>query len=188
MPEQPARPLGAIILTGGASSRMGGDKAAQMWGDRRAIDHVASLAADAGAWPVVSAGSGDFGLPRALEPAPYSGPVAGLLAGLALLGDSARRVLVLAVDAPTLQLGDLASLLAAGFPGAAFAGFPLPMVIDRAAVPSGAQGDWALRRFVEGAGLTQIAPETDAVLRIRGANTPQERAILLGAAFPRSGA
>jgi molybdopterin-guanine dinucleotide biosynthesis protein A len=184
MPEHAARALGAIILTGGASARMGADKAAQLWGDRRAIDLVASLAADVGAGPVISAGGGDFGLPRALDPAPHSGPVSGVLAGLAVLGDGARRILVLAVDAPTLRPGDLAPLLAADSPGAAFAGFPLPMVIDRAAVPADARGDWALRRFVERAGLLQIAPDDEAMLRIRGANTPEERTRLLGGASP----
>jgi molybdopterin-guanine dinucleotide biosynthesis protein A len=62
------------------------------------------------------------------------------------------------------------------------------MVIDRAAVPADAQGDWALRRLVQGAGLLQIAPDPEAMLRIRGANTPEERARLMAATFPGSGA
>ncbi|HWU81604.1 MAG TPA: NTP transferase domain-containing protein, partial [Caulobacter sp.] len=35
-----AVPFGAIILTGGASRRMGADKAALDWGGQRAVDRV----------------------------------------------------------------------------------------------------------------------------------------------------
>ena len=41
--------LGAIILSGGASSRMGVDKAAMDWLGRRAVDRVADLAFEVGA-------------------------------------------------------------------------------------------------------------------------------------------
>ena len=167
--------LGAIILTGGASRRMGADKAGQLWAGRRAVDRVADLARALGAGVVVSAGDGDFGLPRAPDPAPLSGPVAGVLAGIALVRGQVTRVLVLAVDAPTLLAGDLAPLLAAGGAGAAFEGQPLPMVLDLAAVPQDAQDDWPLRRFVERAGLIQVALDPELTPRLRGANTPQER-------------
>ena len=40
--------LGAIILTGGASSRMGADKAEALWLGVRAVDRVAARSA----WPV----------------------------------------------------------------------------------------------------------------------------------------
>lgn len=172
--------LGAIILTGGASRRMGTDKAAQLWDGRRAVDRVADLARVLGATVVVSAGDGEFGLPRAPDPAPLSGPVAGVLAGIALVRGQVGRVLVLAVDAPTLQPEDLAPLLAAGGVGAAFEGQPLPMVLDISAVPADAQADWPLRRFVERAGLIQVALDLALLPRLRGANTPEERARLAG--------
>lgn len=178
MPHSPT--LGAIILTGGASRRMGTDKAAQLWGGRRAIDHVADLAHALGARVVVSAGDGEFGLPRAPDPSPLSGPVAGVLAGIAMMKDQVGRVLVLAVDAPTIRPADLAPLLAADGPGAAFEGQPLPMVLDLAAVPAGAQADWPLRRFVERAGLIQVALDVAVLPRLRGANTPEERDRLAG--------
>ena len=172
--------LGAIILTGGASRRMGTDKAAQLWDGRRAVDLVADLARALGATVIVSAGDGEFGLPRAPDPAPLSGPVAGVLAGLDLLGGQVARVLVLAVDAPTIRPEDLAPLLAAEAPGAAFVGQPLPMVLDLAARPGDAQADWPLRRFVERAGLIQLAPDPVLLPRLRGANTPTERDRLAG--------
>ncbi|WP_340644733.1 NTP transferase domain-containing protein [Phenylobacterium sp.] len=172
--------LGAIILTGGASRRMGTDKAAQLWDGRRAVDLVAELARALGAKVVVSAGDGAFGLPRAPDPAPLSGPVAGVLAGIALVRGQVDRVLVLAVDAPTINPEDLAPLLAAGAPGAAFDGQPLPMVLDIAAVPQDAQDDWPLRRFVARAGLIQIPLDLELLPRLRGANTPEERDRLAG--------
>jgi molybdopterin-guanine dinucleotide biosynthesis protein A len=176
----PPPTLGAIILTGGASRRMGTDKAAQLWDGRRAVDWVAELARSVGATVVVSAGDGEFGLPRAPDPTPLSGPVAGVLAGVALLADQVGRVLVLAVDAPTIRPEDLAPLLAAEAPGAAFEAQPLPMVLDLAAVPGDAQADWPLRRFVERAALIQVALDPELLPRLRGANTPQERDRLTG--------
>lgn len=179
--------LGAIILTGGASRRMGADKASQLWGGRRAVDRVADLARTLGAVVVVSAGEGDFGLPRAPDPAPFSGPVAGVLAGIALVRGQVARVLVLAVDAPTLLAADLAPLLEPAGAGAAYDGQPLPMVLDLAAVPKDAQDDWPLRRFVERAGLIQVALDPELSPRLRGANTPQERERLAQGLEPGKG-
>ena len=41
--------LGAVILTGGSSRRMGADKAAELWFGVRAVDRVAEVARDCGA-------------------------------------------------------------------------------------------------------------------------------------------
>jgi molybdopterin-guanine dinucleotide biosynthesis protein A len=172
-------PLCAIILTGGASSRMGVDKAVQLWTGERAVDRVAQLAKALGARRIVTAGDGDYGFERAPDPKPQSGPVAGVLMGLATLRGEPGRILVLAVDAPTLAPADLEVLLSAAGPGATFVGLPLPMVIKPAAVPAEAQFDWPLRRLVERAGLTQVSVEPSAAARARGANTPEEMARLL---------
>lgn len=164
--------LGALILAGGASRRMGRDKGAELWGGVRAVDRVAALAREAGAKEVVVSG-GDYGLPFVPDPAVGAGPVAGLLAAAAAL--TADRLLVLAVDAPTVTLEDLAPLLASG---GSYAGLPLPMVIDRSAIPPDARGDWPLRRFVERAGLAVLPAPAGAEPRLRGANTPAEAAAL----------
>jgi len=172
--------FGAIILTGGASRRMGADKAVQDWGGMRAVDRVAELARRAGAGAVISAG-GDYGFACVPDPERYAGPVAGLLAGVEALQQAGlERCLVLAVDAPTLRLDDLAPLLAEA--GAFYAGFPLPMVLAFDAVPEDAEADWPLRRFVERAGLKQLDCPPDVAGRARGANTPEERAALLAGA------
>lgn len=171
--------LAAIILTGGASSRMGEDKGSRMWGDRRAVDLVAELAMSLGAAPIVTAGSRDYGLPFAPDPQPFSGPVAGVLAGSRLIGSAAPWALVLAVDAPTLSPADLQPLFLAPAPGAAYDGLPLPMWLNLQAISPDAQDDWPLRRLVERAGLAQLSPPPGALARLRGANTPEEQAALL---------
>lgn len=172
--------LGAIILTGGASSRMGEDKAALDWAGLRAVDRVAALARAAGAQSVVTAGMRDYGLPHAPDDEPFAGPVGGVLAGVrALQAAGCARALVLAVDAPTIRPDDLAPLLAQGHPGAAYEGLPLPMIVALSAIPAEAAADWPVKRLAELAGLNQLACPPAARLRLRGANTPQERAALL---------
>ncbi|NQE63903.1 molybdenum cofactor guanylyltransferase [Caulobacter sp. RHG1] len=166
--------LGAIILCGGASRRMGRDKAVLDWGGARAVDRVAALARAVGAQALVTAGA-DFGLPWVPDEDAMAGPVGGVLAGARFLGT--ERLLVLAVDAPTVTVDDLAPLLPGG---GHYEGLPVPMVLEAAALPVEAQAGWPLRRLVERAGLAALAAPEGALARLRGANTPEERADLLG--------
>ncbi|MFY8210005.1 MAG: molybdenum cofactor guanylyltransferase [Caulobacter sp.] len=165
--------LGAIILCGGGSRRMGRDKAALDWDGRRAVDRVADLARAVGAEALVTAGA-DLGLPWVADDAAGAGPVGGVLAGARALG--AARLLVLAVDAPTITPGDLAPLLATG---GCYEGLPLPMVLDAAVLPPDAEAGWPLRRLVDRAGLRALPVPNGALARLRGANTPEERDGLL---------
>ncbi len=172
-------PFGVLILTGGGSTRMGVDKAALDWGGVRAVDLLADLARGLGAAQVLTVGA-DHGLPFVPDPEPGAGPVGGVLAGAAALrGAGLARALILAVDAPTVTPADLAPLLAAPAPGAVFEGLPLPMVVSLQALPVEAQAGWPLRRLVERAGLFALPVSSEAEARLRGANTPQERAKLL---------
>ena len=98
-----------------------------------------------------------------------------MLAGARALGTA--RLLVLAVDAPTITPGDLAPLLATG---GCYEGLPLPMVLDAAALPADAEAGWPLRRLVERAGLVALPVPDGALQRLRVANTPEERDGLLG--------
>jgi molybdopterin-guanine dinucleotide biosynthesis protein A len=183
--------LGAIILTGGASSRMGADKATLVWDGRRAVDLLADLSRALGAKVTVTAGAATYGLAAAREDPPGGGPVAGIVAGAAALrAQGCDRAVVLAVDAPTLGVDDLAPLFAADEPGAAFEGLHLPLVMDLSALPPEAGQGWAVGRLVEAAGLARIACAPGARARLRGANTPEERARLIADAAggrPRSG-
>lgn len=165
--------LGAIILCGGGSRRMGRDKAALDWNGRRAVDLVADLARAVGAGALVTAGA-DLGLPWVADDAAGAGPVGGVLAGARALGTA--RLLVLAVDAPTITVGDLAPLLTTG---GCYEGLPVPMVLEAAALPPDAEAGWPLRRLVERAGLRALPVPEGALLRLRGANTPGERDVLL---------
>ena len=173
-------PFGAIILTGGASRRMGTDKALLEWDGRRAVDRVAALAREVGALRVLTAGR-DHGLEHVEDPYPGAGPVAGVLAGArALAAHGMSRALVLAVDAPTVTADDLAALLATPGPGAFYEGLPVPMAVTFDALPSDAQPDWPLMRLVERTGLAALPCDEATRLRLRGANTPEERARLTG--------
>jgi molybdopterin-guanine dinucleotide biosynthesis protein A len=177
--------LGVVILTGGRSSRMGEDKATLDWGGRRAVDRLADLAGTLGASALVTAGGRDYGLPWVADAWPDGGPVAGLAAAVAALrAAGCRRMLALAVDAPTLRADDLEPLLAAPPPGAVFEGLNLPFALDLAHAPADAAPGWAVARFVEQAGLARLACPEDARERLRGANTPAERARLLAAGDP----
>ena len=172
--------LGAIILTGGAGARMGADKATLLWAGQRAVDRVAALARAAGCGVILTAGSNDYGLMLALDAAPGGGPVGGVLAGAeALRRAGCDRALVLAVDAPTARLEDIAPLLAASGVGAAFEALHLPMVFDIAGLPTEAQAGWPLARLADHAGLRRLGCPADARGRLRGANTPAERDALL---------
>lgn len=173
--------LGALILNGGASTRMGADKGALDWGGVSAVQRCRAIAAAVGADPILVVGPGGE-----VED-PRLGPVGGVLAGAAALrGLGLRRALVLAVDAPTLRSDDLAPLLVADEPGAAFEGLHLPMVITLAALPEEARSGWPLGRLADGAGLKRLAPAAEACERLRGANTPLERERLLEAAAAMS--
>jgi len=172
--------LGGLVLAGGASSRMGFDKATADWLGMRAIDRVVALAGAAGANPVFCVGGPACRAPHVAERTPRCGPVGGILAGAeALLAAGCDWALVLAVDAPTLRLADIAPLVAKPDPGAAFDGLHLPMTIDLRRIPADAQPGWPVGRFVERAGLARLTCPDEARMRIRGANTPSERDALL---------
>ncbi|RAK51360.1 molybdenum cofactor guanylyltransferase [Phenylobacterium deserti] len=172
--------LGAMILTGGASSRMGADKAALIWDGLRAVDRVAELARAAGADSVMTVGAVDYGLPFVADEPAFGGPVGGVLAGCqALAAQACRRILVLAVDAPTIQPRDLTPLLAVEAPGAAYEGLHFPLVLDLTALPRDAAADWPMARLAERAGVRRLPCDDADRLRLRGANTPEEREVLL---------
>jgi len=172
--------LGVVILVGGASSRMGADKAALSWNGRSAVERLAALAHGLDADRVLTAGGGEHGLERVDDPEPGGGPVSGIVAGIAALRLTGHgRVLVLAVDAPTVRADDLEPLLASSSPGAAYDGVNLPLVMDIVATPGDAGPGWAVGRLIERARLTRLACPPGATGRLRGANTPDERDRLL---------
>src|SRR5688500_16693472 len=91
--------IAGILLTGGASRRLGSDTALlEVEGRRRVGRAAATLGAVAK--PVVEVGPGWSGLPAVREDPPRSGPLAAVSAGAAALRAVGHDgpVLVLAVD------------------------------------------------------------------------------------------
>lgn len=95
-------PVAGLLLTGGASRRLGVAKATLLLDGERLVDRVARVL-EGIATTVVEVGPGYSNLAAVREEPPGSGPLAALVAGAAALGardDGARAVLVLAVDLP----------------------------------------------------------------------------------------
>lgn len=108
----------AVVLAGGAGSRMGGVvKADLRVRGRRLLDLV--LDATGGARQVVVVGQVRVpdGVLRTMEDPPGQGPAAGLAAGLAALRAPAPWVLVLACDLPGAQSATAPLVAAAGATG-----------------------------------------------------------------------
>lgn len=175
--------LGALVLAGGASRRMGRDKALVDWGGQRAVDRMFNLARAAGAAEILVSGR-DYGLPFVADPSPLSGPVSGVITGVGALSRlHCVTALILAIDTPALEVSDLQPLIEAAGPGATYEGAPLPMVLTVSALPPAAEGGWPLRRLAEQAGLSAIDCPDEVKERIRGANTVEERADLIARFF-----
>lgn len=162
---------GAIILAGGRSSRMGEDKALLSWNGRRAIDRVADLARSVAANEILVSGR-DYGLPYVSDPEPDCGPASGLIATAQAMR-SADRILVFAVDAPTIGSDDVYPLLEVDGPGAVYEDQPVPMVIARDVLLA-CVGQRSLRQIVDAARLRHIVLPLARRARVRGANTPLE--------------
>jgi molybdopterin-guanine dinucleotide biosynthesis protein A len=159
---------------------MGEDKALLVWDGVRAVDRVAGVARAVGADPVLTVGPRDYGVENVMEDPP-AGPVGGVLLAARRLPSRCRRILVLAVDAPTITARDLDPLLSAPSPGAAFSRLHLPFVIEINALPASADSDWSVRRLIETAGLVRPPCPLNSRARVRGANTRRERQALSGA-------
>ncbi len=92
-----------LLLTGGASLRMGVDKASLVLRGERLVDRAARVLA-AVCDSVLEVGHGRSGLPSLCEEPPGDGPLAALVAGGTALGAAARDgVVVLGVDLPFVE-------------------------------------------------------------------------------------
>lgn len=101
---------GAIILAGGKSSRMGSPKAALDWHGSTLLRRVTGLAARTVDGPVVVVRAPEQGLPdlaSSIEVVSDAregrGPMQGLAAGLAAIGERAEVVYVSSTDVPLLH-------------------------------------------------------------------------------------
>jgi molybdenum cofactor guanylyltransferase len=165
----------ALLLTGGASRRLGRDKAAVMVDGVTLARRTAALLVEV-ADPVIEVGpgySGLAGVPHVIETPAGAGPLAAVAAGwtdLAAQGPgSVARALVVATDLPCLTRGLLELL--AWHPGE---GCVVP--VDRSGAPQllcarytaatlagagslVASGERAFRALLEGEAVTWLPPE-----------------------------
>lgn len=100
-----------VILAGGASRRMGRDKATLPWGDSTLLDHMRARLFKAGVDRVVILGKPDVEDGVADE-TPFTGPVPALLSYLRASGAGQRHVVV-PIDMPYLSPALLAPLASA---------------------------------------------------------------------------
>jgi molybdopterin-guanine dinucleotide biosynthesis protein A len=180
----------AVILAGGRASRLGGT-------DKASLEHRGStllenaLAAVEGAAETVVVGpevmtSRQVRFTR--ESPPGSGPLAGLVAGVGVLGGTHEQVVVLAVDMPYVDAATITRLRAAA-EGADAAWLTdgdgrrqLAGVVRPSLVPAPADAEGAPMRLLMTAGrvrdVAAVAREADDVdswddlARLRGAETP----------------
>src|SRR5918999_818182 len=105
--DPPGRVAG-LLLSGGASRRMGAEKALIEVGGQRLVDRAAAVLT-AVADPVLEVGPGWSALPAVREDPPGAGPLAALAAGAAALRESGHDgpVLVLAGDMPQVSVHPL---------------------------------------------------------------------------------
>lgn len=120
----PARAVPGVLLTGGASRRMGTDKAAIVVDGTTLAARAARVLA-AVCDPVVEVGPGGSGLDHVREEPAGSGPLRALVAGVDALG-ARGPVVVLGCDLPFVDEATLR--LVAQWPGE---GSVVPIVADR---------------------------------------------------------
>lgn len=120
-----------IVLAGGASSRMGRDKALLEMDGTSLLENSIQRLRAAGADPVIVSGARP-GFDAVPDQVPGRGPLGGVSSVLSArpqLHD--RLILVLPVDTPGLDAGALGRLAQAArdSSGAVFAGHPLPLAV-----------------------------------------------------------
>lgn len=149
------------VLTGGASSRMGRDKAAIEVGGVAMADRVAAALRAAGAAAVVTVGGAGSDV---ADDHPGEGPLGGVLTALRWAGD--QVVVVAPCDLVAPDPSAFAALAAAA-PAITGAAEPLPIAVDPAALgPLAAAfqaGERSLRRAVAGLGVAVVAVDAAAV-------------------------
>jgi molybdopterin-guanine dinucleotide biosynthesis protein A len=116
--------LAGLLLTGGASRRMGTDKASIVVNGEMLAVRAARVLTDV-CDPVIEVGRGVSGLPAISEDPPGAGPLLALLAGRGALGNP-QSVLLLGCDLPFVDVPLLR--LVAEWPST---GSVIPIVDDR---------------------------------------------------------
>lgn len=116
-----------VLLAGGASSRMGHDKALLPWGNATLLERQYRLLESLGLDKVLVAGKRP-GYPCVEDFMPYAGPLAALSNIVESLHRDTRMI-VIAVDMPLLEKAHLDVLMEHAAPLVAYEGHPLPFAV-----------------------------------------------------------
>lgn len=166
-PAGPRHDVEAVVLAGGASRRMGHDKAVLELDHQRLVDRLAGRLAEAVGRVTVASGARSLGRDDEVADVPdVEGPLAGLLAGLRV--SRAPVVVVVPVDAPhtspelLLRLADLCRAHGRGAAVAVLDGQvqALHLAIQRASLPAiearVAGGERSARRLLGWLGALRV--------------------------------
>jgi molybdenum cofactor guanylyltransferase len=180
-----------ILLTGGASTRMGRDKATLVIDGRTLALRTAELLAEV-ADRCIEVGRGVSGLDAVLEEPPGGGPLVATAAGVAVIGID-RPALVVACDLPRLQTGLLRWLADHLSPGSVvplWEGRPQPLCARWSPPALGAvaglvaDGVRSMRTLVERTDTELVVPPRDLVTALQDVDTPEQLAGLAGVDSP----
>ena len=149
MASAPAKPAG-LVLAGGASRRMGCDKAHLPIKGKPLSDIMAETLRAAGCDPVLISGPGGI-----KDIYPGQGPLSGIHAAYDHLG-KAEAMVIVPVDMPALSAQSLKALIDAEGEAVLYAGQSLPLKLANMphirqrleAILSQDGGDWSIRNFV----------------------------------------
>lgn len=182
-------PIGAAILAGGKSSRMGSDKAHLPYGKGRLIDHMVRLLGELGCSPIVVSGHAE-GYRSIEDQLPHAGPVGGIHAVTQMIikEDWPRAWLFVPVDMPLLtpELLNRLSSCACTYDhdGACFDNRPLPLflrlhdhvfaTIDQAAAKIAAGEKMAVHQLLAQLEICNHVCSEDEIKQLANANTPED--------------
>lgn len=172
MPCAPMADWAGLVLAGGASSRMGRDKALLPWNGGTLLDQAIAILADFGADPILVSGNRP-GLESIPDQRPGQGPLGGLAAALSARPALAGRwLMVIPVDMPLLDMATLRRLGGAAREngvGAVHDRHPLPLAVRAdselaEAVDAGLSGRASLAGLVDRLRLARVRPENMGAL------------------------
>ena len=175
MASAPAKPAG-LVLAGGASRRMGRDKARLPIKGKALCAIMAETLRAAGCDPVLISGPGGI-----KDMYPGQGPLAGIHAAFDHLG-KAEAMVIVPVDMPALSAQSLKALIEANGEVVLYAGQSLPLKLANVthirqrleAILSEKGGDWSIRNFVRGLKARPLDAAGISARELVNLNTPDD--------------
>lgn len=161
-------PIG-LVLAGGASSRMGQNKAMLKYNGKPLVEHMMDILKNVGIKEIHISGKVD-GYAGLEDAEPLSGPAKAILSSLSKINTSGS-FLVVPVDMPLLKVETLGLLLE--YPqGAYFRGFPLPAHLRLS--HSIANPVRSVRSLLQQTKAEEILLPEHLLATMKNVNTPQD--------------